>query len=75
MSLQPESLEDAKGVDDYHIIRLGALQQAVRLFSCCGSPLTVSEDRKCRRELVSRFSICCIVTMTLFFKAIFSKNF
>ena len=40
-SLQLGSLEDAEGVDDYHIIRLSALQQTVRLFSCCGSPLTV----------------------------------
>ena len=35
--------------------------EAVSAFSCCSVPLTVREDRSCRRGLVSKISICCTV--------------
>ena len=47
--------------EDLHLIKLGSLQGAVSAFSCCGSPLTISEDRKNRRGLVSNLSISCSV--------------
>ncbi len=46
---------------DYHLIRMSSLKTAVSVFSCCGSPLTVTEERKSRRGLVSKVSICCTV--------------
>ena len=45
----------------YHLVKMSSLQRAVGIFSCCGSPLTVTEDRQCRRGLVSRVAICCMV--------------
>ena len=33
--------------------------RAIGAFSCCGSPLTVTEDRSSRRGLVVKISICC----------------
>ena len=30
--------------EDLHLIKLRGLQGAVRAFSCCGSPLTITED-------------------------------
>ena len=44
---------------DYHLIRMSSLKKAASVFSCCGSPLTVAEERQCRRGLVSKVSICC----------------
>ena len=42
-----------------HLIKLGSRQGAVSAFSCCGSPLTITEDRKNRKGLVSNLSISC----------------
>ena len=47
--------------EDLHLIKLGSLQGAVSAFSCCGSPLTITEDRKNRRGLASNLSISCSV--------------
>ena len=35
--------------------------EAVGTFSCCSVPLTVREDLSCRRDWVSKISICCTV--------------
>jgi hypothetical protein len=43
---------------DYHLIQLKNLMRAVGVFTCCGSPLTVSEDRKARRGFVSVRELC-----------------
>ena len=43
---------------EYHLIRMSSLKTAVSVFSCCGSPLTVTEDRQSRRGLVSKISVC-----------------
>ena len=48
-------------VSDCHLIRMSSLKTAVSVFSCCGSPLTVTEKRQSRRGLVSKVSICCTV--------------
>ena len=47
--------------EDLHLIKLGSPQGVVSAFSCCGSPLTITEDRKNRRGLVSNLSISCSV--------------
>ena len=47
--------------EDYHLVKMNSLQRAVGIFSCCGYPLIVTEDRQCRRGLVSRIAICCMV--------------
>ena len=47
--------------EDLHLIRMGSLQRAVSAFSCCSSPLTVTEDRNSRRGLVPKLSISCSV--------------
>ena len=39
--------------EDLHLIKLGSLQGALSALSCCGSPLTITKDRKNRRGLVS----------------------
>ena len=35
--------------------------RAVSAFTCCGSPLTISEDRRSRRGFVVKMAICCTV--------------
>ena len=47
--------------EDLHLIKQGSLQGAISAFSYCGSPLTITEDRKNRRGLVSNLSISCSV--------------
>ena len=46
---------------DYHLVRMSCLKMAVTVFSCCGSPLAVTEEMQSRRGLVSHVSICCAV--------------
>jgi hypothetical protein len=46
---------------DYHLIKMGSLMRAVGVFSCCGSPLTICENRSTRKGLVTKISICCSV--------------
>ena len=59
-SSQPgPSSEDNCG--DYHLIRMSNLKRAVSAFSCCGSPLSVTEDRTSRRGFVVKMAICCTV--------------
>ena len=43
--------------ENLYLIKLGSLQGAVSAFSCCVSPLAITEDRKNRRGLVSNLSI------------------
>ncbi len=47
--------------EDFHLIRMGCLQRAASAFSCCSSPLTVTEESNSRRGLVSKLSISCSV--------------
>ena len=46
---------------DYHLVRMSCLKMAVSVFSCCDSPLAVTEEMQSRRGLVSYVSICCTV--------------
>ena len=46
---------------DYHLIQLRNLTEAVGTFSCCRTPLSVTDDRSARRGFVSRLSINCTV--------------
>ena len=47
--------------EDYHLIRMKNLMNAVSAFTCCGSPLTVKQDRRSRRGFVVRLDIVCSV--------------
>ena len=51
--------EDNTG--DYHFIRASSLMRAISAFSCCGTPLTLTEDRRSRRGFVVKMAICCKV--------------
>ena len=57
----PSTLTPLEDSASLHLIPLGSLQGAVSAFTCCGSLLTVIEDRNQRRESVSKLSICCSV--------------
>ena len=50
------SSEDNCG--DYHLIKMSNLKRAVSAFSCCGSPLSVTEDRTSRRGFVVKMALC-----------------
>ena len=58
---RPDSSVPKDFTRDYHLIPLKNLMRAVGVFTCCGSPLTVSEDRKARRGFVSKLMISCTV--------------
>lgn len=58
-SSMPQPEPDNTG--DYHLIKMSSLMKAVSAFSCCGSPLSVSENRSSRRGLVVKIAICCSV--------------
>ena len=47
--------EDNTG--DYHFIRASSLMRAISAFSCCGTPLTLTEDRRSRRGFVVKMAI------------------
>lgn len=55
----PSAPEDFSEV--YHLFQMKSLIRAVGAFTCCGSPLTVTEDRKARRGFVSKVMIACSV--------------
>lgn len=46
---------------DYHFIRFSNLAKALKAFTCCCSPLTLTEDRSRRRGFVCKLEICCSV--------------
>ena len=60
-SLFSPSSDQHDNQEDYHLVKMSSLQRAVGIFSWCGSPLTVTEDRQCRRGLMSRVAICCML--------------
>lgn len=45
--------------EDYHLMK--NLMRAIGAFSCCGTPLTIKEDRSQRRGFVSKLDISCSV--------------
>ena len=46
---------------DYHLVRMSCLKIAMSVFSCCGSPLAMTEEMQSRRGSVSHVSICCTI--------------
>ena len=66
-SSQPSMLTTEDGAhfgqsdSDYPLVRMPSLKMAVSVFSCCGSPLAVTEEMQCRKGLVSQVYICCTV--------------
>ena len=48
-------------LDKVHLVRMSCLKMAVSVFSCCSSPLAVTEEMQSRRGLVSYVSIYCTV--------------
>ena len=51
--------------EDLHLIRMGSLQRGVSAFSCCSSPLMVTEERNSRKWLVSKLSISFVFVSSL----------
>lgn len=66
IALSPDSFPEPSSdhIHDFHFIRMKSLMKALSNFSCCGSPLTVVEDRAQRRGFVSRIAICCTICGT-----------
>ena len=58
---KPSPAQPEDNRQDYHLIRISSLMRAVGAFTCCGSSLTVTENRTSRRGLVTKISICCSV--------------
>ena len=60
----PGTAESQDLFNDTLLFKPSSLSKRISVFSCCGSPLTVTVEPSSRRDLVTQVAICCSVCGT-----------